>query len=72
MLKKHLETVANNESNELVRNLAIAAAKKARPFPKLHYLQHHCAEFIRKHGWWGLASEQSLESYHAVLNKLVS
>lgn len=52
--------------------LARDAAKEARIFPKLHYLRHHCAEFLQKNGFWGLASEQGLESCHAVFNRFVS
>jgi len=72
VLRNHLQNIATNGNiNVIVREKAASAAKKARPFPKLHYLRHHCAEFIRKNGWWGIASEQAIESYHAVFNKLV-
>uniref|UniRef100_A0A915NPP4 Uncharacterized protein n=1 Tax=Meloidogyne floridensis TaxID=298350 RepID=A0A915NPP4_9BILA len=72
VLRNHLQNIATNGNiNVIVREKAASAAKKARPFPKLHYLRHHCAEFIRKNGWWGIASEQAIESYHAVFNKLL-
>uniref|UniRef100_A0A914LAM6 Uncharacterized protein n=1 Tax=Meloidogyne incognita TaxID=6306 RepID=A0A914LAM6_MELIC len=71
VLRNHLQNIANNGNiNVIVREKAASAAKKARPFPKLHYLRHHCAEFIKNNGWWGVASEQAIESYHAVFNKL--
>ncbi|KAL7078904.1 hypothetical protein ACQ4LE_002621 [Meloidogyne hapla] len=71
VLRNNLENIAANGCINLkMREKATSAAKKARPFPKLHYLRHHCAEFIRKNGWWGIASEQAIESYHAVFNRL--
>ncbi|KAL7080291.1 hypothetical protein ACQ4LE_000721 [Meloidogyne hapla] len=71
VLRNNLENIAANGCiNLMMREKATSAAKKARPFPKLHYLRHHCAEFIRKNGWWGIASEQAIESYHAVFNRL--
>ena len=28
----------------------------------------HAVQFIRKNGWWGLCSEQCIESFHAIFN----
>ena len=72
MLKNHFLNLASKKCiDSAVRERAASAAKKAKPFPKLHYLRHHYAEFVRRNGWWGIASEQTIESYQAVFNKLV-
>jgi len=29
----------------------------------------HLGDFVDKNRWWGVISEQSIESYHALVNK---
>uniref|UniRef100_A0A914DX30 PDZ domain-containing protein n=1 Tax=Acrobeloides nanus TaxID=290746 RepID=A0A914DX30_9BILA len=36
---------------------------------KMHWLLCHVNEFVQKHGFWSLASEQGIESLHAVINE---
>ncbi|KAL3122599.1 hypothetical protein niasHT_003135 [Heterodera trifolii] len=35
---------------------------------KFHHLVHHAPEFAKKHGFWGLLSEQPVEKFHALFN----
>ena len=35
--------------------------------PKFHWLITHTVDFIRKNGYWGLVSEQIIESSHSII-----
>uniref|UniRef100_A0A183CJL0 RING-type domain-containing protein n=1 Tax=Globodera pallida TaxID=36090 RepID=A0A183CJL0_GLOPA len=36
--------------------------------PKFHILTAHVPTFVKRHGWWGLLSEQPMESFHPEFN----
>jgi hypothetical protein len=38
--------------------------------PKMHWLSSHVMPFVRRHKTWGLISEQSIEAFHALFNKV--
>ncbi|KAI1695790.1 hypothetical protein Ddc_20965 [Ditylenchus destructor] len=37
--------------------------------PKMHWLFVHVEEFVKRHGFWGLASEQPIENLHSKINE---